>query len=378
MRGYLALGFVLAMASCQPDLDRPSPPPPFAKRHETQISAISMPPVVLVPPAPLAQSSTRWTFAVMSDLHLPNYKTPTVTRTVAALVALHPRLVVITGDHTNGSGLGPRPGHKLDLWWQAVTGALQPLRDAGIPVLPVAGNHDSYLLGQREGYAAAFADLKAWAAPLEVEQPAGNILSVAHAPFSYSVDIDDVHLSLTHVVAQRLDKDVATWLAADLAAASGAKHRIVFGHVPMSSVIQPPSQTFVSRFGAILAAGHAEMYVAGHEHLVWDEDVELPGGALLRQILVGCTSGFYDFAPNDASRKRADCVPTVRAGRREPQLCKMPHGGGEFELSRGRKNRQIQHYKNSFTLFTVDGETITARPMTIDDAGNVLPFYLNE
>jgi predicted phosphodiesterase len=374
VHGWTIVVASMALVSCQTGMEEPAPPPPPDTKP---------PPPVAAKPAEQPDAGpkpTTWTFAVMSDLHLPNYKLATVNKTVAALVAMHPRFVVITGDHTNGGALdGPLRARHAPMWWKTITQALQPLRTAGIPVLPVAGNHDNYLAWHREGYATAFADLDKWAAPLVVKAHAQDAkLSPARAPFSYSVDVDDVHLSLTHVVAQHLERDVAAWLVDDLAAAASAKHRLVFGHVPMSSVIQPPSRTFIAKFGAILEAGHVEMYIAGHEHIVWDENVQLPAGSILRQVIVGCSSGFYDFAPNDASKRRAGCTPTVRAGVRDPIRCKMPNGGGEFVLARGRKNRQIQHYKNSFTIFTVDGDKISPRPMTVDDQGHLLPFYLNE
>ena len=312
----------------------------------------------------------------MSDLHLPNPKAVTVQQTVAALVALHPRAVVITGDHTNGSLTDVASSSGTAARWRTVTASLQPLRDAGIAVLPIAGNHDSYLDWQRRGYATAFADLEAWASPLKITSQHDGA-SVARAPFSYSVEIDGVHFSLVHIVAQSLDRGVAHWLADDLAAAADAKHRIVFGHVPLSSVIRPPNQVFRDTLGRILEHGHVELYVAGHEHVVWDDDVVLPAGSKLRQILVGCTSGFYDYAPSDVSRHRASCMRIALTGKRDPMRCAMPNGGGEFVLARGRKNREIEHYENSFTLFTVDGDTIRARPMTIDDQGKPRPFYLD-
>ncbi len=367
MRGVLSVLFVLL--SCQPHEEEP----PVPDSHDKPV-AVAVQGNNVTEPQPPAKPAP-WTFVVMSDLHLPNYNAIKVERAVAAIVAMHPRLVVITGDHTNGSDKNVAGSPKSLGWWGTVTTALQPLRDAKIAVLPIAGNHDSYLPWQRARYAAAFGDLTAWSAALQLTSGTGS--TVARAPFSYSVDLDGVHLSLVHVVAQGLDHDVASWLANDLAAASSAKHRIVFGHVPLSSVIQPPNTGFVAKLGAILEQGHAELYIAGHEHVVWDEDVALPGGGKLRQVLVGCTSGFYDYGPTEASKQRARCVPISVANQREPMRCKMPNGG-EFELARGRKNRHIQHYKNSFTVFTVDGDSITPRPMTIDDQGRVLPFYLNE
>ncbi len=120
-------------------------------------------------------------------------------------------------------------------WWATVASALAPLRAAHIPVLPVAGNHDSYVAGERDGYATTFADLASWAAPLAiVPQPgaASDLVkpphAVARAPFTYAVDVDGVHLDLLDIVDAAVDADVATWLAADLAAAKSARLRIAF------------------------------------------------------------------------------------------------------------------------------------------------------
>ncbi|HEU4734769.1 MAG TPA: hypothetical protein VFT22_43055 [Kofleriaceae bacterium] len=44
-----------------------------------------------------------------------------------------------------------------------------------------------------------------------------------------------------------------------------------------------PARQFVDRFGPILEHGRADFYVAGHEHVTWDETFALPSGAPLRQ-----------------------------------------------------------------------------------------------
>ena len=167
-------------------------------------------------------------------------------------------------------------------------------------------------------------------------------------------------------------------MESQLAKARPAGLRLVFGHVPMSSVIAQPNASFVKTFGALLEAGRASAYIAGHEHIVWDEDVALPGGARLRQVLVGCTSGFYNWSPSADSRRRAACAPESAAA--FPLRCKMPNGRGEFLLAPNKANagRVIQHHLNSFTLITVDGGRITdVRPMTVDAQGQALPFYLD-
>jgi predicted phosphodiesterase len=312
----------------------------------------------------------QWRFAVLSDLHLPNPRSAVIDRTVSALIALGVRLVVVTGDLTNGSaGVDHRRG-RVHAWWAAVTGALAPLRDAGIPVLPIAGNHDTYLAWQREGFEQAFGDLDRWATPLEVHRAAGG--GFARAPYSYSVDVDDVHLALANVVDQSIDRDVASWLTDDLAAAAGARVRIVFGHVPLFSVVQRPARGFVDQLGAILARGHVDFYVAGHEHITWDETFEVGAGHALRQVTVGCASGFYVFVPSHAARAHAGCEPR---GPRGQLSCTMPNGG-QFELVRDRSQRMIEHDVATFTVFTVNRDDVQVIPMTVDDDGHPVAFYL--
>ena len=86
---------------------------------------IRMPTAVPAQPVPSAPSASSWTFVAFSDLHIPNSAeaTATVKRLVAAVVEMKPRVVVITGDFTNGSpkgGVSPK-------WWPAVLDALAPL-----------------------------------------------------------------------------------------------------------------------------------------------------------------------------------------------------------------------------------------------------------
>jgi hypothetical protein len=333
----------------------------------TTLAARAEPPAK--PPAPI-------TFAVLSDLHLPtakNEKPPAATaHMIDELIAKHPRFVVITGDFTNGN-LGDTAGQTRYRAhaWKAVRTLLEPLRQAGIPVLPVAGNHDAYSDGMRRLYADAFADLDAWAAPLTVtghRQPASGGPALDAAPFCYSVDVDGVHLALGHIVDQHVGPALGAWLADDLAHAKSARLRLVFGHVPVSSVMAVPNRDFAKALGAILTGGAADAYIAGHEHLTWDEQIALPGGAPLRQILVGTATGRYDYGPTAAAMKRAGCV---RKGDRE--ACKLPFSGAPFELRRD-EGRWIQDQAATLTMITIDGTAITATPIGIDRHGDLVPW----
>lgn len=316
-----------------------------------------------------AAGTPRWSFAVLSDLHLPNPRSAVIDREIAALIPMGVRFVVVTGDHTNGSAIVDHRQKRVDAWWSTITSTLAPLREAGIPVLPIAGNHDTYLAWQRDGYERAFADLAQWAAPLEIKPATGH--AFARAPYSYSVDVDGVHLALANIVDQDVDHDVANWLNDDLATATNARVRMVFGHVPLFSVIKRPARHFVDQLGAILARGKVDFYIAGHEHVTWDETFALAAGELIRQVTVGCASGFYVFAPSKAARTRAGCEPTTSP---RVQRCTMPNGG-PFELVRDHA-RMLEHDAATFTVFTVTGNDVEVTPMTVDADGHVHSFYL--
>lgn len=359
--GAIVLMLVATTLGCR------SPAPPHSLRGPAPS------PPAAAQPVPRPEPRAAWTIAVISDVHIAlDGSIPTkLHQVVAAVIESRPRLVVVTGDFTDG---GPRdPASRVALaprWWRAARQSLRPLRAAGIPVLPIAGNHDSELPAHRIAYAAAWRDLDRWAAPLEIwgnHQPASRVALDA-APFSYGVDVDGVHLTLTHIVGASLDPAVARWIAGDLAAAGGARLRVVFGHVPMSSIVTEPRRGFVAELGGILATGRADLYVAGHEHLVWDDDVALSGGASLRQLLVGTASAPWQFEPSAAARRRARCVSLESRMR-----CIMPRGGAAFELCRAR-GRWLEAERYAFVLITIDGATIHARAIAIDDQGRAVPF----
>jgi hypothetical protein len=147
---------------------------------------------------------------------------------------------------------------------------------------------------------------------------------------------------------------------------------MVFGHVPLFSVVARPARGFVAQLGGILARGNVDFYVAGHEHVTWDETFAVGAGEALRQVTVGCASGFYVFAPSKAARARAGCEPS---GPRGSLRCTMPNGG-RFELVRDRSKRMIEHDSATFTVFTVTGDDVQVTPMTVDADGQARAFYL--
>jgi hypothetical protein len=121
--------------------------------------------------------------------------------------------------------------------------------------------------------------------------------------------------------------------------------------------------------GALFSAGHVDAYVAGHEHLAWDEIVRLPGGQPLRQILVGTATGRYDYGPSPTEMKRAGCV---KVGPREE--CRLPLGGAPFEMRPNSHRSWIESQRATLTMITIDGTEISATPIGIDKQGRLERF----
>lgn len=320
--------------------------------------------------ADAAPQQLPWSFAVLSDLHIPNSgRVPVRLRAmIAELVVKQPRFVVVTGDFTNGGeNDSKRRLRKLPTWWAGVRAALNPLIEAGIPVFPIAGNHDAYVPEQRRAYAEAWSDLEEIAKPFTINSLPSSPVGAADprvdaAPFSYSVDIDGVHLSFAHIVDAHLQKSVKKWLVADLESARDADHRIVFGHVPAKSIMARGSRYFTRTMGKLLADHDVFAYVAGHEHLLWDETFALADGRQFRQIIVGTGSASYQYAPTSTARRRAEC-----AGNKRDLLCAMPEGGYSFTMGK-RAGRMLQDHSHAVMMFEIDATEIAARPLALENA----------
>jgi predicted phosphodiesterase len=359
---------------------------------------------VLAALARAAPAEGTWRFAVISDLHSPRRGKPSerIERLVAQLVVLHPRFVVVEGDSTNGNRRdGRRTLAQVPAWWQRLRAELAPLTEHGIPVLPIAGNHDSYLPAHRAAYMQAFHDLGQLAAPLVIRGPfAEDPSQIDRAPFSYSVDVDGVHLCFAHIPwRDRQPSRVDGWLAHDLAAAASARFRFVFGHAPIASVLLGEDRVYRKPLGAALVAGHADVYFAGHEHTVWDENVSAPGG-MIRQVLVGVAGSSISYGPGHKRQHAAGCHGSGRFRR----SCRMPNGDYPFTLvltdeqrtrrwppPRARAIHQdvekralpaplppvlrwVDAHAQTFTIVEVGPDGFHVEPWAIGDDGALVPF----
>lgn len=283
-----------------------------------------------------------WRFAIVSDIHVfSSGKVPAnFTTVVARLAQLAPRFVVVSGDATVGNPADGVPAERVRLWWQSFMEALRPLRAAGIPVLPIAGNHDYYTEAHRDEYRLAWPDLAADFAGV------APFVAGGEPPLYYSVRIDGLHLSLAHIVDQYMDPQVEAWLRSDLAAALDAELRLVIGHIPLVSMMGHSSESFKNQLGSLLGQGLVAAYFSGHEHLVWDQELEFDTGTV-RQIHIGTASGTYHY-PLNQSTYDAHCrgdhgtipltgtrfalIPGTRQQADKVTLCLVEIDGGAFTV----------------------------------------------
>ena len=296
-----------------------------------------------------------WRFAIVTDVHV--YASGKVPQDFVTLIgelrALAPRFVVSSGDATVGNEDDGAGADKVRSWWQAYRGALQPLVDDGVGLLAIAGNHDYYTAVHRSEYGAA------WPALDSDFTGVAPLLTGGNPPLCYSFDLDEVHLSFIHAVDQKLEPEVDAWLRADLAAAAGARLRLVIGHVPLVSMIGHTSETYKNQLGSLLAQGQVAAYFSGHEHLVWEQELAFADGTV-RQVHVGTASGTYHYPLNQSV-----CLTA----------CQGDHGtipltGTRFAL---RPGTRLQADKVNVCVVDVDGTDFSVRHLSLRE-DRLVPF----
>ncbi|MDD5210088.1 MAG: metallophosphoesterase [Elusimicrobiales bacterium] len=310
-------------------------------------------------------SGPSWKFAVISDIHLGAQADPArgagifLKKVVARLIAERPDFVVIDGDFTRGTPDDKVPLEEVRAWWLNIQSALKPLRDAGIPVVPVPGNHDQYTAAHRKAYAEAWKYFETALSSFSLQ---------GSPPLYYSFDHKAAHFVPLAVIDQSIGPEEEAWLRKDLKQAESAGLRFVFGHVPMdSALLGRPRADFRKKMSAILSAGRVAAYVSGHEHLNWDH-VRKSDGWPVRQIIVGTAMDRPYNYPISRALYAAHCRPCDGE-------CLVPYA--EKHVSTDPVSR-LQRIRQTFYIFEVDPalkDGYSATPYTLDGAGRLAPFY---
>ena len=314
------------------------------------------------PAARVLAAGPGWKFAVISDIHLSSKGGPApgsfLNKLIGRLAAERPDFVVIDGDFTRGNPDDKVPLETVRAWWLNVQSVVKPLQDAGIPVIPVPGNHDFYTPAHQQAYK------EAW----KYFAPALSSFTIqGEPPLNYSFTYKNAHFAVINAVDSYLPAEEAAWLQKDLEQAGTAGLRFVFGHVPMDSALGKPVASFRKALGGILAAGHAAAYICGHEHLNWDH-TQLIAGRPLRQIIVGSAMD----NPYNYPIRRALYAEYCRACDGE---CMMPYDEAHFATDPGT---HLQKVRQTFYMVEMNPQLkdgYSAAPYTLDAAGRLAPFY---
>lgn len=218
---------------------------------------------------PLEAAAEGIRIAVISDLNgsygSTDYGRP-VHAAVRRIVAERPDLVIVAGDMVAGQRVNPKlQASEIAAMWAGFEAAVAgPLRQAGIPMLAVPGNHDA------SAYSGFEAERRAFEAASAGWRPDLWFVSDEDWPFRFAAEVGDVLVVGLDVTVPGLPAPPQMdWLARLLAAESG-RHRavLVVGHLPLRPVSQGRERDIIGdeAFQDLLSEGGAAAYLSGHHH----------------------------------------------------------------------------------------------------------------
>lgn len=278
----LALALVLsaAVAGCGPP--RRTRPPRPAPAPSPAVPSAPPGPVSAVPPRPDGARDFR--LVVISDTNSRYGSVELAVRGVPEALAmirggLRPHLVVHNGDQIAAGGRRSYDRAQIDAMWDAFHVTLTDvLRSAGIPLLPVPGNHDVLPAALAPVYSAV------WSSP--AVRPDVPWTDAADYPRRYALRYRGVALVVLDAPTGRLSAGELGWLAARLAAARDADLRIVFSHVPIAPLTDRDYGHLKPQDGVYdtLRAGGCDLLVTSHDEVyfrgAWRDQPVLATGGL--------------------------------------------------------------------------------------------------
>jgi len=301
-------------------------------------------------------------FVVLSDLHIyTSGKIPQLApKAIEHIVSLAPDIVLITGDHTNGNRGDGVSLTKVRSWYKSLDLLLAPLFEANIPVIPVVGNHDFYRLPHQQGYTE-------WAT--KTINTAFSILKIdpPKNPLFFNFILKGNEFFIFKLWKQNFGSDQLSWLNQNSRKPLGVLNRFGFGHVPLKSSMGRTSTGFFKQGSKVFNSLDLDIYFCGHEHLHWDESNSLFPS--LRQIIVGTTSGTYNFPI------RKDLVALHC---QNDNTCEMPYTKNIFKIKKVSRGAGQQVNKQNWLLVTVQENDIQTESYTLDSNKEVKSFFINK
>jgi hypothetical protein len=231
-----------------------------------------------------------------------------VRTAVRRIVELNPDLVIGVGDLVAGQRPSPHldRGQLEEMWAAFYREVWDPLVAAGIPFVPVAGNHDA-------SPEPAFAlEREIFAEQWRLHRPTVEFVSEQGFPFRYGFTFHDVvFVVLDATRVGPLSPEQRSWLQDLLRSAPVSRARIVAGHLPIHAFTHGrETETLAdAALERILGEGRVALYLSGHHHAFY------PGfTAGLLQVSQGCLgSGARRLLGSDQRSPRSFTVVEVSA-----------------------------------------------------------------
>ena len=212
-----------------------------------------------------------WRFAVVGDTHVP--QAYTIKKIVPSLIANQVEVILFVGDLIQGGKRKTPQGMYEELsQWQELT---KPLRDAGIKIVAIRGNHEADIKGD---------NLKPWK---ELVSPDLNLMySYRNITF---IGMDN-YLNGEHTVD-------TGWLQKALKKVNKEHIIVPFGHEPAFScntfhpVCLDADDSNRSKFWSLLEEYGIDYYFCGHTHQ-YNHCTVTHNGKTIHQIVSGGGGGF--------------------------------------------------------------------------------------
>jgi len=224
-----------------------------------------------VPPRPEGDNTT-FRFVVISDLNGP-YGSTTYNEHVHALIRqvteeVKPELVISAGDLVAGQRRGMTNEEVWAMWEGFNSAVTAPLRNAGIPFAPVAGNHDA------SGY-APFAHEREiyqehWRKP--EQRPKLNFIDDSNYPLYYSFEHKGAFfMALDITTLEPLPEALWTWMEKQLEAAAHYSVRFATCHIPPYPVAHGREHEIIpapdnDRLRELFVRQNVDVFFTGHHH----------------------------------------------------------------------------------------------------------------
>jgi len=188
-----------------------------------------------------------------------------VSRAVDAVRALHPDVVLSTGDMVAGQRLHPPLDRaQLEAMWAAfrVT-VVDPLEAAGLALAATPGNHDA------SAYPPFALERTVYREQWRGRVPA-RVVDAGDFPFYFAFAVDDaLFISLDATVPGALPRAQQAWLRKVLEeTAPPFRWRIVFGHLPIWPLVREHLNDALAdpELEALMASAGVTVYLSGHHH----------------------------------------------------------------------------------------------------------------